>query len=108
MKLTKRQAKALSIKKWEFIVKNGGDPHLKRLPIEVRDLRAHCGYCEKYFTLHGASSVRSVCGKCPLVKNEDLNAIDSGCVQPGHPYAIWASSSTKENAQAVLDLIRKS
>ena len=92
MKLTKKEAKRLSILKWEFIIANGGNYYAYELPEELRDLLAECGYCHKY----------DDCKKCPLYLDESIN-----CDHSEHPWKIWVNNSTVENAQAMLDLILK-
>ncbi len=93
MGLTKKEAKRLSILKWEFIIKNGGDYKLTlELPKEIHHLDANCGYCEKY----------KDCTKCPLFLGDT-----SDCADLGHPWKKWANNSTVKNAQAMLDLILK-
>lgn len=96
MILTKKEAKRLSILKWEFIVSNGGDyVFWDELPIEVQPLIAECGYCEKYHHVQ--------CHRCPL------NISDIGCCKINeHPFSIWLNDPTPDTAQAVLDLIKKS
>lgn len=90
MKLTKAQAKELSIKKWEYIVNNKGENNglIKALP-ELKDFPANCGYCEKY---------PPTCRGCPI----------SYCLDGLHPYKKWSKRRTKANAQKVLDLIKQS
>ena len=106
MKLTKKEAKRLSILKWEFIVNNGGDFGEKsELPKELHKLHAQCGYCEKYTILSPHCIYR--CGKCPLILS--AGSLDLyGCRQMNHPFDNWADNKTLVTAQAVLDLIRKS
>lgn len=96
MKLTKKEAKRLSILKWEFIVGNGGDyDSYIVLPVEVQPLIGECGYCEKYNPFQ--------CIGCPL------NLPDIGyCRSDEHPFNVWSNNSTPKTAQAVLDLIKKS
>ena len=95
MKISKKKAKELSIIKWEYIVGNNGKwKGLYRVHPELNNLAAGCGYCEKY----GENN----CDECPLLINNDA------CTDPGHPFHTWTERQTKENAQAVLDLILKS
>jgi len=96
MKLTKKQAKELSIKKWEYIVSNNGDCEglLDKYP-ELKNLRADCGYCEKYWKAFGGCG-----GRCPL----NLKGIT--CSDEPHPWIEWVNNPTKANAQKVLALIR--
>ena len=99
MKLTKKQAKELSIKKWEYIVGNKGKSNgLNEVHPELLKLYCNCGYCENYFN--------NICKNCPLlikVNNQWLN-----CGIGSHPWNIWFNKQTKINAQKVLDLIRES
>lgn len=94
MKLTKKQAKELSIKKWEYIVGNKGNSNglTDKYP-ELKELAAECGYCEK-------SPLD--CEGCPL----NLKGIV--CTNKSHPWAKWSYNRTIANAQKVLDLIRES
>ena len=94
MKLTKKQAKEWCIKKWKHIVEhNGSDEELYYSYPEIQFFVGHCGYCQKY---------DEDCLGCPL----NLDGIT--CSRDGHPWEIWLHCKTKENAQAVLDLILKS
>jgi hypothetical protein len=99
MKLTKEQAKELSIKKWEYIVGNNGNWKglVKKYP-ELANLLAQCGYCEKY--------LRKDCENCPLLIQ--IDGINCSCYDGSHPHSKWAIKRTKLNAQKVLDLIRES
>lgn len=95
MELTKKEAKRLSILKWEFIIENGGNYKLHKLPKELENLQSECGYCEKYYEKN--------CAGCPI------NTPDIGkCWHSGHLFHVWYNNKTVENAQAVLDLIKKS
>lgn len=98
--MTKREAYKLSLKKWQYIVKNDGDDSdLLFCYPELRNIRAACGYCQKYLMLLN-------CKGCPLnIINNGF--YEAGCHQAGHPYNDWIEDPTKENAQKVLDLIIK-
>ncbi len=102
MELTRKKAKELSIKKWEFIVKHNGSEFkfilVKEIP-ELKDLEAKCGYCEKYFD-------NKHCNYCPIKPKGFKGSI--GCLDNQHPYDKWDKDRTTKNAQAVLDLIRNS
>jgi len=93
MKLTKAKAKELSLKKWEYIVGNDGiiDDGLYLAVPELVKLGWNCGFCARY-----------ECTSCPLYINELV------CVDPGHPWHTWENDMTVENAQIILDLIKKS
>ncbi len=93
MKLTKKEAKRLSILKWEFIIANGGGYLPHELPVELQGLLAECGYCEKY---------KESCKGCPLHQGGLMN-----CGHDEHPWQIWYDEQTVKNAQAMLDLILK-
>lgn len=99
MKLTRKQAFDLSIRKWEGIVENG------QIPRDILDmnLNYHCGLCEKYMDSNFESFER--CKKCPICPKE--KTCDSfGCKQNEHPFLLWALDKNPENAQKVLDLIK--
>ncbi len=93
--MTKKEAKRLSILKWEFIVKNDGDYKLCKLPEELRNLESQCGFCEKYY--------KKDCDGCPI-NNTDIGK----CWYDKHPYSTWYHNRTVSNAQIMLDLIKKS
>ena len=107
--MKKKEAKNLSIEKWEMIVANDGE-----FSEEIRDtfnhlhqgcIRHYCGYCDKYY--YTRTKTLALCGKCPIrpkIRDYD-DKWDPGCCQKKSLYLIWEYSSTKQNAQAVLDLI---
>lgn len=101
MKLTKKEAKRLSILKWEYIVENNGsdDRLIEEYP-ELDELTGNCGYCEIYNPFSENRITDNGCSPCPLVVNK-------------HPctttvWYVWIRKRNKKNAQAVLDLIKKS
>jgi hypothetical protein len=102
MKLSRKQAFELSIKKWEALAR-GED-----VPDEILDLQLlnGCGLCEKYY--HTNSNELSKCAKCPIRPDledyDDINIV--GCDQNNHPWIVWSYHRTPENAQKVLDLIK--
>ena len=104
MKLTKKKAKELSIKKWEYIVGNNGSEVrlLDTLP-ELDGLNDDCGYCEKYKT----PGKMYLCTKCPI--NFGLHdTYGCSCLIKPHPFLTWNRLKSKANAQRVLDLIKES
>ncbi len=99
--MTHKEAKRLSILKWERLAK--GDPfdEVRQMP-ELVNLIHSCGYCEKYH-----NNGLSTCQGCPLNLHGDKKRIDdASCAISGHPYNNWMESKTKEDAQIVLDLIK--
>ena len=93
MEITKKKAKELSIKKWTYITNNDGliDEGLYRAVPEIRKLNYSCGLCEIY-----------VCKNCPIY-------IDgNSCADVGHPWYVWEKDQSRESAQVLLDLIKKS
>ena len=111
MKLTKKKAKELCIKKWEYIVNNDGilDGERLRFAIpEISSLPGKCAYCELY--RHTESVKFYYCFKCPLRPkySKDYDKYNFGCHQQNHSFKIWYNNNTKENAQKVLDLIKNS
>ena len=103
MKLTRKEAFQLSIDKWTEIVENDGVENVDILR-KYEFLDNGCGLCEKY--LHASNEALKYCAKCPIrPKVNDYNDLeDSGCAQECHPF-YKCENQTKENAQAVLDLI---
>jgi len=94
--MKKKEARKLSIKKWKYIVENGGsDVGLIDAIPKLKDCEENCGYCEKY---------EDCIDGCPLhifIKNKKY-----GCSYERHPFSKWFESKTKKRAQIVLDLIR--
>lgn len=107
--MTKKEAKRLSVLKWQYIVDNDGIEYGVHFKVEgLLGLQSNCGLCDKYQDT--ASKSLKYCAKCPIrLKVKDYSSIgNTGCWQDSHPYKIWSYNATKENAQAVLDLILKS
>jgi len=113
MKLTKKQAKDLSIKKWEYIIKNNGDGFglLIEIP-ELNKLKYNCGFCEKYIYSTGGQLI--YCRKCPIrPKLKDYNNdYNSGCLQDVHFYKRWGCAINPKDrikyAKLLLDQIKES
>jgi hypothetical protein len=102
MKLTKKKAIELSIKKWEIFVNNDGFyNNLFEILPEVEQFPGNCAFCELY------NSIEKQCKGCPIRPDfhDYTHSLFTGCFQDKHPYNIWLTNKTKENAQAVLDLI---
>jgi hypothetical protein len=101
MKLTRKQAFELSIKKWEAKV------NCEAKPVEVVILLNECGLCEKYY-YSNEFNLGQICEKCPIRSRLGANYkfTDPGCYQKGHPYFNWTKDKSTENAQKVLDLIK--
>ena len=101
MKLTKKKAIELSIKKWEWIVKEYDKNYsfIENENMMVNDVpellilsknNRRCGICDYIKN----------CNNCPLAQ------IDFDCGNSESKYDIWCNNETKANAQAVLDLIK--
>ena len=98
--LTLKEAKRLSILKWELIVNNKGCLGSIEDHNELKDLFNQCGFCEKYLD----NSANPYCGECPLV----IEGI-GWCDSDEHPFSQWSNEDEgfdQEKAQAVLDLIK--
>ena len=108
MKLTKKEAVELSIKKWEWIVENDGILVsillYEKIP-KLSVLISGCGLCEKYIKTD--DNHHYSCYKCPIISN-DYNPKEEnlGCRTKGHVWNKWTHKQTKKNAQKVLDLIK--
>lgn len=108
MKLTKKKAKELAIKKWEYIVENdGSDSRLTLFVPEVYNMLWRCPYCELFATNVGQDD-NEYCFECPIRPKIFNIYKQPGCWQSDHPFKKWIQNKTKENAQKVLDLIKKS
>jgi len=111
-KLTRKKAIELSIKKWKIFVDNDGYcEDLAELLPEVQNFPANCGLCALYYNKQ--NDKLSHCVNCPIqldIKDydnydEDAFIFSCSCVQNKHVFSTWYNNKTKENAQAVLDLI---
>ncbi|MCK9429613.1 MAG: hypothetical protein M0R17_06375 [Candidatus Omnitrophica bacterium] len=109
--MTIAQMKELSIKKWEFLVKNhfATKDELKEAVPELKEHPAQCPFCAKYRYKYN-------CGSCPIKIKY------SACFDSDHPYKIyWCARRTtqfldKSNnyeqisvyaaTQKILDLIK--
>jgi len=102
--LTIERAYELAVKKWQYIVDNNGkepDEYPYELKI-IKLLLFECSYCEMFF------DIEPKCEGCPLkIFEKNPEYYSSNCRNDKHPYEIWTKNETKENAQAVLDLIIK-
>jgi hypothetical protein len=104
MKLTKKKAVELSIKKWRYILSqcpskvNGLSGHNDDIVDaaygdidvcipELKDLRSHCGLCEYY---------NMDCVKCEL----------ESCMNDNLWYSTWWNMPTKKNAKKVLKKLK--
>ena len=102
MKLTRKQAFELSIRKWEALARCEGIPK----DILRMEMDNDCGLCEKYWRTQNKKL--QVCAMCPirqLIKGY-TDTTESGCMQRYHPFRVWWYNKTTENAQKVLDLIK--
>lgn len=93
-KLTFREAKRLSILKWEQIVKDKGKLIHENLPKEVKSLFNNCGMCE---LRHNQGKG---CDTCELIRYYK----DERCC--GAAFENWLYNQNKKNAQAVLDVVK--
>ena len=114
---TFEEAKRLSIIKWEWLYENSEEipfdidlfktsDLLKECADrheEIDELKDNCGFCE-YFRPY----FNSGCGRCPLNPEINRGRGNLGCLMHTHPYKMWSNVPTKENAKAVLDLIKNS
>jgi hypothetical protein len=107
--MTKKKAKELCILKWEYIVNNNGSYNglLNKYP-ELTNLINDCAYCELYYDTKNKKL--NNCAKCPIkLKTEYYNSFyDVSCQQTNHLYYAWYKKQTKENAEAILNLIKNS
>ena len=92
MKLTKKKAKELCIRKWECIVDNNGIHNNKKLISVIPEIKSYpwlCAYCELYLDTESAKF--DYCFECPLrmkySKYYDLR--QTGCLQLDHPLGMW-------------------
>ena len=84
-----KEAKRLSIIKWEAHVKAGGDEW--HYPSEIRSLCCHCGFCERW---------NMECEQCEFGK------IAGDCTKNSSLYSLWCYDRNIENAQSILNIIK--
>jgi|WetSurMetagenome_2_1015567.scaffolds.fasta_scaffold1299640_1 hypothetical protein len=101
MKLTRKQAFELSIRKWEALSNGNSIPK----DIIARGLKCNCGLCEKYRETSSLSL--NYCAKCPIRPKvtEYDNRHNVGCNQHIHPWRQWANTGYPSQAQKVLNFI---
>lgn len=99
MYLTIEVAYYLSIEKWKYIVNSGGsDANISESISELTRFDDKCSYCEFF------ADSNTDCEGCPLqISTVKIKSL--GCMRGNHPYRRWAHHKSKENAQAVLNLI---
>ena len=87
--LSLKEAKRLSIIKWESHVKAVGDEW--HYPSEIRSLCCHCGFCERW---------NMECEQCEFGK------IAGDCTEDNSIYNLWYCDRNIENDQAILEIIK--
>jgi hypothetical protein len=97
-----KEAKQLSILKWELIVANDGKMmHRFRFPKEIQELKALCGFCHYQCE---RKDVFSICDGCKFMEANNASCVDD--YSENDIYTTWRMRTTKENAEAVLNLIK--
>ena len=89
--LSLSEAKRLGIKKWQLQVDAGGYSDEVYEDKELKCLRGHCGFCERWKV------------KC---KNCEFGKVAGICSYRGSLYDIWFNNTTKENAEKILNVIK--
>lgn len=101
--LSFEEAKRLSIIKWEAIVKNKGsydERFLNNIP-EIRDINAHCGFCERYDSKLGNYHVK--CSSC------EYGNIAGNCYSSESLFMKYHNESYNRlsNAKKILKVIKQ-
>ena len=86
--LSLKEAKKLSIIKWEAHVRAGG--YEENLPRELDDLWGDCGFCERW-------------GECKFCEFGNAAGV---CTEDNSLYYIWFFNSSIQNAQNILEIIK--
>lgn len=95
MEKTLKEAVKWSLVKWNYIYNNNGsEKGLIEANTELASLKYECGLCEMF------DNSTTPCAKCPLVINGKV------CRDIPHPWIAWYIHKTKDDAKAVLDLIK--
>jgi len=89
--LSLKEAKRLSIIKWEAHVKAGG--YEPNLPKELAPLAASCGFCERWNNICSGCEFGKLAGRCASWDKSDL-------------FSIWYNKPNIENAQSILNIIK--
>ena len=91
--LTFEEAKRLGIKKWEIIVKNGGDPSIDEINTddELYRLVCKCGFCQRN---------NMQCTLC------EFGASAGICTKKHSIYGLWEKNPNKEQAVEILEIIK--
>jgi NMD protein affecting ribosome stability and mRNA decay len=98
MKLSLKEAKRLSIIKWEFIIKNGY-PKDHEFPDELAGLSCHCDFCERSGYGIGNMNVE-LCNKCEFGK------IAGRCPDEKSLLSRWAEKESPRLAKKILNLLK--
>jgi len=92
--LSFKEAKRLSILKWEHIVKaNGANCY----PLECANLKCHCGFCERWDWQGEQKICETQC---------ELGMQIGVCCDNDSLYDKWNGDECVETAQAMLDAIK--
>lgn len=106
--MTQKEAIELSIKKWEWIVDNGGSYSVTELIGKfpgLEDFHNGCPLCELYYETSEGKKKR--CAECPLAeKYKRIYKDNCGCHMKSHPFNKWCMTYSKEDAQKVLDMLK--
>ena len=89
-KITLKEAKRLSILKWEMVVKGKID-NVCEQP-ELMKLKHYCGFCELFWD--------EQCKGCPLFIDDKMS-----CNHHDHPFNKWAHGEDIYHAKDVLNLV---
>lgn len=125
--MNKKEAKELSIKKWQIIVDDGGEEsnlydinseEAFELAEKVENLKYGCPYCELFVKKDDEGC--EYCDGCPIdlpkeeynyTKNnttgENKKVFLKGCCQNKHPWSIWTNNPCKETALDLLNFIKE-
>lgn len=91
VQLSFSEAKRLGIKKWQMHVDAGGYSDEVYEDKELKCLRGHCGFCERWEV------------KC---KNCEFGKVAGKCDSEGSLFDYWSYICTKENAERILNVIK--
>jgi hypothetical protein len=91
--MNQRELKYWALLKWRYIVQNNGSEiRLLNVYPYLVNFKFRCSYCNIYNNYK--------CYTCPV------NVNNQNCLHNKHPYTTWLWYNNKENAQAVLDIIK--
>jgi hypothetical protein len=97
-----KRAFQLTVMKWNWIVNNNGIADISSMINKVptlNTLQSKNGLCDLYWL-----NSDNPCKGCPLLLDKD--DITTNCSNSHHPYSIWFTDRSKDNAKQMLKFVK--